>query len=264
MIRFRNTAGNGIDCLSYNSGSRFNAKEFTVSAFVKRMGAGTTVSCGTSGQTAIEPIFTKGVGESETVGLNLCWFLGYIPTTNRFGTDMEDFNNGLNHPFNFTTTGRTTGIVYHVAVTYTTGDSGGSGRWSGYVNGIIDGTSGFAGTANVRTPDYTSRQGVGIGIALNSTSGRQGAFNGYIWDCAFWDTPLTSGEIYQLALAKQTYMPLQIRPQNLKAYYPLDETNNLSVVNTGIGFILDRCPIGGSGRMSGIATGYASDWNSYF
>ncbi len=263
MIRFRNVAGNGIDCLSYNSGSRLNAKEFTVSAFTMRMGAGTTVSCGTSGQTAIEPIFTKGVGESETIGLNLCWFLGYIPASNRFGADFEDFNNGRNHPFTLSST-CTTGTVYHIAVTYSSGDAGGSGRWSGYINGIFDSTSGFAGTNNVRLADYTSRQGVGIGIAINSTSGRQGAYNGYIWDCAFWDTPLSSGEIYQLAIAKQNYMPLQIRPSNLKAYYPLDETSHLSIVNTGTSGILDRASMGGSGRMFGIATGYGSNWNSYF
>lgn len=262
MIRFNGVATMGIDCGAYSSGSRFNAKEFTISAFVKRMGAGTTVSCGTNGLTAIEPIFTHGFGESETIGLNLNWFLGYVPSVNRYGVDMEDFNNGLNHPYTFSNViSPSTGIIHHIAVTYTTGTDG-TGRYSGYVNGILHGTSGFAGSANVRTPDYTSRQGVGISLALSSTSGRNGGFNGYIWDCAFWDTPLLSGEILQLASGGLAYMPLQIRPRNLKAYFPLDETPHLSTVSTGSFAMIDRASLTGA-RFSGLATGYASDYLSY-
>ena len=266
MIKFGNSAGVGIDCLTYRSGSRMNVRNFTIAARVRRMGAGTTVSCGTLGQLAIEPIFTHGMAEVETIGLNVNWFLGYVPASNKFGADMEDFNNGVNHPFTFLTPRTATGQAYHIAVTYTTGDAGGSGRWSGYVDGIFDGSSGFTGLANVRTPDYATRQGAGIGISMTSNSGRNGSFNGYIWDCALWDTPLTSGEVWQLASGRQNYMPLQIRPQNLKSYFPLDDVPDFNRVPTGgSGFlsVLDRVALSGA-TMYGAATGYASDNISYF
>jgi hypothetical protein len=262
MIRFPNTAAVGIDCLSYASGSRFNGKNFTIAAFVKRMGAGTTVSCGTNGLTAIEPIFTHGIGETETIGQNIGWFLGYVPSVNRYGVDFEDTNNGLNHPYTFSNViNPTTGDVHHVAIVYWTGTDG-SGHYSGYVNGILHGSSGFSGAGNIRVPDYGSRQGVGIGIALTTTSGRNGAWNGYIWDCAMWDEPLTSGEVWQLASGKMAYMPLQIRPQNLKSYYPLDEMPDNTVVSTTPLIIRDRVANSGA-TMFGTATGFANDYLGY-
>ncbi len=68
-----------------------------------------------------------------------------------------------------------------------------------------------------------------------SASGRN--FNGQITEVAVWSEALTLEEIKLLHSSRLKRIPLQIQPDNLLAYWPLDDHPNNETANSADGFI---------------------------
>jgi hypothetical protein len=263
MIQLPNTAGTGINC---GTASVFvnSTPSYTLSCWIRRQGAGTTISTGTGGITAGEPIFTAGMAESDTIGLNCVWFLGYIAATNKIQCDFEDLNTGLNHPSTASTTVFSNFTDYHIALVYNYSSSLNTGSYKLYINGALDNTSYVWSTNDkYRSPDTSSRQLVGIGVGITSNGTRNGAFNGLISDVAMWNAPLNDDEIALLAASKVKGTPMQIRPQLLKAYWPLNETSDGATAPTAKFSIRDMSGNNRHGSAYGTIIGKAENVLSY-
>jgi len=263
MLQFPNTTGTGINC---GTSSIFQvSSSFTIACWVHRVGTGTSISTGTGGHAAIEPIITGGQGESETIGLNFPWFLGFVPSASKFCSDFEDLNNGLNHPHVFSATSASHGWPVHVCVTYTNSSSLNTGSWRGYINGVLDSTSLVTSTnANVRTVDSGSRQFMCIATAATSNGARTGAFLGRISEVCIWNANLSEPEINMLAKSKISGIPLQIRSGSLQGYWPLNEMSSGSSYTSGTAkSVIDQSNKGKSGTPFGTITGFPDYISSY-
>ncbi len=255
MITFPGVSASGINC---GVSSTINATGFTIACWVNRTG-----SSGAGGLTAVEPIFTRLVGEADGSNLDGNYLLGFVPASLKFAADFEDLSTGLNHPFTFNTAQSATG-VYHAAVTYDGGASN-PGNWAGYVNGVADGTlTVSSATLNVRTPRNDSIQQVGIGVCINSTGTRTGGWKGDIMECAFWKNQvLTAAEIALLYNSKLKGIERQIQPAALTGLWMLDETTDGVTVSTSAGVIKDRSGNANNGTAFGTLTGKAENVLSY-
>lgn len=262
MLQFPNTSGTGINV---GTASIFNIQSFTVACWVHRLGAGTVVSTGAGGQTNSEPIFTGGVAEVDTLGLNCIWFLGYDPSPNKFTADFEDANNGLNHPLTFTATSASFGWPVHVCVTYNNSSSKNTGSWTGYINGIADSSSSILSTtASIRTPDSASRQFACIATTASSSGGRSGAFLGRISEVCIWNTALSPLEVSLLAKSKIIGIPLQIQSASLQGYWPINHATSGSTLTSGAtSSVIDRSTQKRHGTPFGTITGFPEYILSY-
>jgi hypothetical protein len=260
MIQLPNTTGTGINLGLANV---YATPSFTVAAWVRRAGTGTTISTGTGGHAAIEPIFTAGIGESETLGLNCAWFLGWIPSTSRIGLDFEDWFSGLNHIATSSAT-LVNNTDYHLCATYNYSSSFNTGSWALYINGVLDATTDVtSSTLTVRTPDTSSTQGVGIGVAITSTAVRSGAWLGTISEVAVWSSVLSPAAVFQLAKGSLKGMPTQINSSSLQGYWPLDHTVEGGTVSTTAGAVLDKSGRNRNGTAFGTIVGKAETVLSY-
>jgi len=259
-----NTTGTGLWCGQVKT---YASPRFTVSAWIRRMGTGTTISMGAGGLAAVEPIFCGGMGESETIGLNVAWALAYIPPSGSIGGDFEDMTNGGNHFITASVNSILNNTMSHVALTYDYSSSLNTGSWKLYINGALNATALVtSATATTRTPDTSSTQGIGIGIGVTSAGARTGAFYGYITDVAYWSTILNATEIYQLYQSNQKYMPLQIQPSSLQVYYPLDDLgDNVGRPTSGVSasIIQDRSGRNRHGTPYLKVSGSAENFLSY-
>lgn len=254
MILFPGVAASGIDC---GAASSVDASSFTISCWVVRTGTGVTGSTGSGGLT-LEPIIMKCVAEAEGSSVDGNFCLGFDPTALKFCADFEDLNNGLNHPFTFTST-RSNNTIYHVAVTY---DVSGSGTWTGYVNGASDGTATVSATTNIRTPRNDSIQHLGIGTAINSTGTRTGGWKGNISDVTLWNTALSATQISALYSSFLKRAGVQIAPSNLTGYWGLNETSDGATVSTSASIIRDQVGTN-HGTAFGTLTGKAENFLSF-
>lgn len=258
-----NTTGTGINC---GLAKTYNTQKFSISGWIRRMGTGTTVSGGTGGLTALEPIFTGGVGQSETIGQNAAWMVGYVPASGSIGCDFEDIANGGNHWITASNNSILNNTMSHFVVMYDNSSSLNTGSYYIYINGSLNATKLLTTSShNVRTPDTTSTQGVGIGIAISTTRAQTGAFYGYITDIAIWNSILNQDQITQLYSAKKKGMPLQISPETLQGYWPLDDLgDNQGRPTSGVSasMIQDRSGRNNHGtpylRISGSAENFLS------
>ncbi|MCB9333943.1 MAG: DNRLRE domain-containing protein, partial [Lewinellaceae bacterium] len=171
------------DYVTFGAAPELNATNFTLEAWIKIEGTGTTVSTGTGGITAV-PIVTKGRGESETGNLNMNYFMGLIG--NKLAADFEE-STGPNHPV--------TGVAdipnnvwTHVAATYDVANA----EWKLYINGVQDQTLDLG--SNI-SPVGNSIQHAGVGTAMTSTGAVAGYFNGLIDEVRIWNVVRTQPEI---------------------------------------------------------------------
>ena len=169
---------------------------FTLESWVKRTGAGTTVSTGNGGVAAV-PIIAKGRCENDKSNVDANYFLG-IDTSNRLAADFEDMNTGLNHPITGIATVPADGSWHHVAVTYDQP----TGVWRLYLDGAQDNIFTITGTDAVRSPRSDSIQHAALGTALDSagsptsscaTSG--GFFVGVLDEARIWNYARTAQQI---------------------------------------------------------------------
>lgn len=250
------TAATGIDC---GTSSTLNGDDFSIVVFVKRAGAGNAASTGTGGLTSLEPILMRCVGEADGSNVDGNWGLGFIPGSLKFAADFENMATGLNQPFTFTTAQSSTfegcvGVSYDHA----------TGIWTGYVNGVQDGTLTLSGSGTTIQPRSDSIQKVGIGVAINSTGTRTGGWNGTISEAGFWKNKvLTAAEFKAISDAKMKGFMKQIQPGSLTGYWPCNETADGATVSTSAGIILDKSGNSNNGTAFGTITGKAETIMSY-
>lgn len=256
MISLPGTAATGIDC---GVSSTLNGDDFSIVVFLKRAGAGNTASTGTGGLTALEPIFMRCVGEADGSNVDGNYGLGFVPATLKFAADFENMATGLNQPFTFTTAQSST-FQGCVAVTY----DHNTGIWTGYVNGVQDGTLTITGIPTFIDPRSDSIQKVGIGVAINSTGTRTGGWNGNIMEVGFWKNKvLTAAEVKAISDTKIKGFMRQIQKGSLNGYWQLDETADGATVSTSAGVIKDRSGSGNNGTAFGTITAKADVLLSY-
>lgn len=253
--------GTGIDCGMICSASVAAADNFTVAAWVyptSWTGGAGAITTGGGGITTAWMVFCGGGPETETVGLNAPWMLCIISSSRVIGLDWEDRSTGLNHPVS----GATALVLnqwQHLCVTY----NGTSGTSSIYYNGNLDSIATNTGAGNVKFPDTSSRQKIGIGCTITSAGVKTGTFVGYIADCALWKTDLTSADIAQLGKSNMKGMAYQVQPKYLHLYYPLDEVQTGYNGPTTPGFYKNRTWVSASGTAVGNMIGVGESHNSY-
>ncbi len=139
-----------------------------------------------------------------------------------------------------------------------------TGIWTGYVNGVQDGTLTISGIPTFIDPRSDSIQKVGIGVAINSSGTRTGGWNGLIREVGFWKNKvLTAVEVKAISDAKMKGYMRQIQPASLTGYWMLDETSDGATVSTSAGVIKDRSGNGNHGTAFGTLTGKAENILSY-
>ncbi len=181
------------DSVAIGQLSSLTIKNFTVTVWFKREGAGTTVSTGTGGQTA-EPIVAKLVGESETENLNGNFFIGIDQSTLAIAVDFEKDSTsniggaptGFNAPIDGVTA-ITNNTWNHVAYVVDTANM------YIYLNGSLD-----ASISTTSQPQSPSDQYLCFARACNSSGAPTGAFNGVVDEVRIYNRVLSATEILQL------------------------------------------------------------------
>lgn len=103
---------------------------------------------------------------------------------------------------------------YQVVCTYD-GTSASSGM-NIYLNGVV------VDDLSVDNLPYTAMSDVTTPLTIGSAQA-QSFYDGEITEVAVWDVELSATEAAILGKSKVKRMPLQIRPSNLVAYYPMDD-----------------------------------------
>ena len=104
----------------------------------------------------------------------------------------------------------------------------------------------------------TKASDAAISFAIGSVSGTTTrAFDGYIGEVAVWNVILTTAERDQLQKSLLKRMPLQIKPANLKGYWPLDECAHAATCTTSNMF-LDYSGNANSGNPVSSPLGFAN------
>lgn len=164
--------------------------DFTLEAWVKIEGYGSTTETGSGGISGVVPIITKGRAESENAAVDINYFLGYNLSTMRMVADFEDDASSANHPVTSTGAGGVLPMCTwtHVAVSYNTNTD----TWKMYVNGVLNTTLALGSNF---TPRSASDVPVGIGTSLNGGTIRPGFFNGRIDEVRIWNITRTDADI---------------------------------------------------------------------
>ncbi|MDQ3299946.1 MAG: metallophosphoesterase [Myxococcota bacterium] len=155
-------------------------EQLTIEAWVRRDGAGKTVTSGAGGLSLV-PIATKGLGEGDGSNLDCNYAFGFWGDV--IGADFEDAASGANHPV----MGKTAiplGSWHHVAATYD------GMTWRLYVDGVLDGEA----VANA-TPRADSIHPFAIGTAITSTGVARGFLHGAVDEVRVWRRARTADEI---------------------------------------------------------------------
>ena len=185
------------DHVSLGSAAGLGATNFTLEAWIKKTGAGATVSTGANGLTAV-PLITKGRHDQDGTTEDTNYFFG-LDATGHIAVDFEDFaatNN--NHPF----TG--SAVVsqddwHHVAATYD------GNVWRLYLDGSLDATS----PAVNATPRFDSTEHAAIATSLDDAAVEvpEGFFQGQMDEVRIWNVARTPAQIaaaYQLEIPSAT------------------------------------------------------------
>ena len=110
----------------------------------------------------------------------------------------------------------TDGTWTHIAVTYDASAT----TSKIYMNGVLAGTdTAVPYTSSKTLPTFY----IGARHKADDSSGVDTYWNGDVDEVAFWRDVLTAGEVKLLATSRVKHMPLQVSPDTLEAYYPLDE-----------------------------------------
>jgi len=160
--------------------------QFTIETWFRRDGAGTAVSTGTGGITAL-PLVTHGSAQAEGGNLDMNWFLGIRSSDNVICADFEEATTGatpgLNHPIAGVTP-IATGQWYHAAATYD-GTS-----WRLYLNGLLENELSVG-----QPPESNTLQHAGLGTFIRSDSTTTGFFNGTLDEVRVWSYARTMQQV---------------------------------------------------------------------
>lgn len=183
------------------NGTALHLTNFTLEAWIKIGGAGTSTSSGTGGFANLVPIISKGRAETDgTPAKEMNYILAYEPSTGKLVADFEDKANGTNHPVSSVSTLSSCGWS-HVAASFNVT----ANTWKLYINGALNKTLNLGTT--VYTPQSLSDMSFGIGTAFSSTGVAAGFFNGRIDEVRIWNIVRTDAQIsanYNLELTAGT------------------------------------------------------------
>lgn len=231
----------GSDGVSMGVAPDLGADHFTLEAWVRRDGDGKEASTGVGGIRHV-PLITKGRGESDGTNVDCNYALGFVGEV--IGADFEDYESGANHPV-IGTTQIDRGRWYHVAATYD------GAHFRLYVDGKLD-----AERVEDATPRYDSIQHFGLGVALNSSGTRAGAFEGALDEVRVYSRALDGEEIRETMYSRAPNL------LGLIGHFPLDASDGAVVDVSGheshgdgiaAGFVAPG-PILDAGRAPVVAT----------
>ncbi|MGD8306990.1 MAG: hypothetical protein PVF17_10070, partial [Ignavibacteria bacterium] len=171
-----------------------NSKNFTVETWFKRTGPGVSNITGGSGISDMIPLISKGAPEAEGRYYNANYILGIQASTNLLAADFEEgFGStqiGLNHPL-YGVTSITTGVWYHVALTFDYNESTGAATLTLYLNGIYENSLSLTN----RYPDFESIQHASLATMIETNGTPHGYFDGILDEARIWNYARTQGEI---------------------------------------------------------------------
>ncbi len=172
--------------VTFRNPAELGLATFTLETWFRRDGAGTAVSTGTGGITAL-PLVTHGAAQAEGGNLDMNWFLGIRSSDNVICADFEESTTGatpgLNHPIAGVTP-IVTGQWYHAAATYD------GATWKLYLNGVLESELSVG-----QPPEFATLQHAGLGTTLRSDSTANGFFNGALDEVRVWNHARTAAEI---------------------------------------------------------------------
>ncbi len=134
-------------------------------------------------------------------------------------------------------------VWHHVLATWDGSTTASNSRI--YVDGIETSYQTTTNGDSTRQSDAAFNQHIGNTSSVNLT------FDGIITEAAIWNVVLTTLEIENLAKSRIKGIPLQIRPDALKAYWPLNEYSENSAVTVSA---RDLSGNGNVGTPSSFAT----------
>ncbi|MEJ7585932.1 MAG: LamG-like jellyroll fold domain-containing protein [Ferruginibacter sp.] len=171
--------------IDFGDATELKLTDFTLEAWVKIEGYGSTTESGTGGLTKVVPIITKGRAEAESAAVDVNYFLGYESGTNKLVADFEDNVTSLNHPVTSTAT-IPMNTWTHVGASFDVATK----TWRLFIGDAVEP---FV-LPSTFMPQSLSEISVCIGSTLNtpSTSIRAGSFNGRIDEVRIWNTALTT------------------------------------------------------------------------
>ncbi len=156
---------------------------FTLEAWVKIEGYGSTAQTGGGGLVKVVPIISKGRAEGETPAVDANYFLGYESGTNKLTADFEDNFNSGNHPV--TSVAKIPMNTWtHVGASFDVT----SKTWRLFIGATTEITV----LGATYTPQSLSQVKACIGATLNSTGVPLGSFNGRIDEVRIWNKALTT------------------------------------------------------------------------
>ncbi|HEY5944791.1 MAG TPA: LamG-like jellyroll fold domain-containing protein, partial [Kofleriaceae bacterium] len=153
---------------------------FTIEAWVRRDGEGTTFTTGAGGLRLV-PIAGKGLGEGDGTNVDCNYAFGFWGDV--LGADFEDMTAGGNHPV-IGKTAITRGEWHHVAATYD------GMKWRLYVDGVLDGEA----AANAM-PRADSIHPFSIASAVASDGTPHGFMQGAIDELRLWNHARSEDDI---------------------------------------------------------------------
>lgn len=182
-LRFTDTS-----YVTLGNSSPFHLTDFTIEAWIKIEGHGSTTETGTGGVSDVVPIISKGRAENESATIDVNYFIGYRRSDMKLVADFEDNATSGNHPV-ISNAALSICTWTHIAASYNTATD----TWKLYVNGTLDKTLILGGNY---TPQFLSDIDACIGSTLNTnTSIRPGFFNGRIDEVRIWNVVRTDAEI---------------------------------------------------------------------
>ncbi len=219
-LRFTDTSYVNLD-----NDASLKLTNFTLEAWIKIEGYGSTTETGSGGLSGVIPIITKGRAEAESAVVDVNYFLGYRLSDMRLVADFEDNATSTNHPVSSTGAGGVLSncVWTHVAASYNTATD----EWKLYVNGVLNTTLSVGGNF---TPQSASEVKACIGSTLNSsTSTRPGFFNGRIDEVRIWNTVRSDAEILV------NYNSQLISGTGLAGRWGFNEGSGTSATNSVVG-----------------------------
>jgi len=177
---------NGVDSyVTFGNNAALGLSSFTLECWFRRQGTGVGASSGVGGVT-VEPLISKGRGESDGSTVDCDYLFGIDPATGTLAADFEDMATGLNHPVSGATV-VPNGVWQHAAVTF----DATTHEWRLYLNGGLEAVASSDG----QIPRYDSIQHSALATAMNSKGVSAGAFFGWIDEARIWNYARTQQEI---------------------------------------------------------------------